>query len=81
MTGCHRVKASDVHAKFPRDGPETFVANVFAPSAPYCVHVPVGTSGKDVSESDDGSIDRHPEKALAATTAVDRNVLRFISEA
>nr|WP_238398278.1 hypothetical protein [Halorussus salinus] len=73
------MKASDVHAKFPRDGAETFVANVFAPSAPYCVHAPVGASGKDVSESDDGSIDRQPEEALAPTTAVERNVLRFTS--
>jgi hypothetical protein len=74
------VKASDVHAKCPCDGAETVVVNEFVSSAPYCVHAPVGTAGRDVFESDDGSTDRQPESALAPTTAVvDRKVRLFIS--
>jgi hypothetical protein len=79
-TGCQRVKASDVHARFPCDGAEAVVVNEFVSSAPYCVHAPVGTSGRDVFESDNGSTDRQPESTLAPTTAVvDKKVRLFIS--
>lgn len=44
--------------------------NVFVSLAPYCVYAPVEIPGRDVFESDDGSIDRHPEGTLAPTTDV-----------
>lgn len=74
------MNASDVQANSPRDGAETLGENVFAPSAPYWAHSPVGFSESDPFESDDGSTERQPESELKLTTAAERSVLRSISD-
>lgn len=55
-------------------GADTSIADVLAPLALYCVHDAVGTSGRGVSSSDRGSVDKQPESILVPTIAVDKRV-------